>query len=166
MEIRNVHLLDDEGKKTKLAAHQDIGSYLKVLASSDPAVWRAYKALLGAGGQVFIVGGAVRDALMGKEPSDLDLMVTGLPPEVVRHTLAQLPGKLVGTGSLDKDADEDKVEDTAHAFGVYHYREGGAGGHAVEIALPRREHSTGEAHKDFESQVDHTMTPEEDLFRR
>jgi tRNA nucleotidyltransferase (CCA-adding enzyme) len=39
-------------------------------------------------------------------------------------------------------------------------------GHDVEIALPRREHSTGEGHRDFSVQADPKMSPSEDLFRR
>lgn len=158
MEIKSIHMQDDEGKRQKLAA-QDIGSYLRTLAAADPAVWRVYKALTGAGGTVYVVGGAVRDAILGKEPNDLDLMVIGLPQDEVKHILAQLPGSLAATGSMGKGED-----DTAHAFGVFHYRE--KSGHAVEVALPRREKSTGGGSKGFDKTVDHTMTPEEDLFRR
>lgn len=147
MEITNVHLVDDADKRTKLAG-QDIGGYIMAMTAADPTAWRASRALRAAGGRALVVGGAVRDALRGKEPKDIDLMVTGLAPEEVRRVLGQLPGKVDLTG---KD------------FGVFRYKEGGG---EVEIALPRRERSTGPGHKDQLTEADHTMTPQEDLFRR
>lgn len=125
-----------------------VGTYIKALAYADPAVDTAVKALQQEGGRVFVVGGAVRDAVMGKEPNDIDLMVQGLPADHVQKTLSALPGKVDLTG---KD------------FGVYRYRHGGG---EVEIALPRRERSVGVGHQDFDVQTDHTMDPEDDLYRR
>jgi len=125
----------------------EIYVYIQSLVDQDPATLSAQQALTAAGGHVFVVGGAVRDTLLGKAPKDLDLMVTGLTPEQVHATLQQLgPVKLTG-------------ED----FGVYRYAEGDS---EVEVALPRREKSTGGGYKDFDVQADHTMTPEEDLGRR
>lgn len=43
--------------------------------------------VLGRRGQIFVVGGAVRDALLGKEPKDYDL-ATNLPPEKVMQFLS------------------------------------------------------------------------------
>jgi tRNA nucleotidyltransferase (CCA-adding enzyme) len=155
MEIRSVNLMDDEGKKTKLAAGQpaDIGGYIKGLVAADPTAWRAYKALEAAGGKVLVVGGAVRDTLMGKDPKDIDLMVTGLPAEDVRHALSQLPGRMNLTG---KD------------FGVFRYAEKKDLADEVEISLPRRERDlkVGPNGRPLPGEADHTMTPEEDLFRR
>jgi tRNA nucleotidyltransferase (CCA-adding enzyme) len=147
LEVKSVSLMDDAGKATKLAA-QDVGAYIKVLVAADPAATASYAALEQAGGKVFVVGGAVRDALLGKHPKDIDLMVTGLPSDQVHEALKSLPGKTNLTG---KD------------FGVFRYREAGDD---VEIALPRREKSSGGGYKDFHIQADHTMTPEEDLYRR
>lgn len=145
--VKSVHLQDAEGKDTKLAA-QDIGGYISSMVAADPIAHTAATALMRAGGSVYGVGGAVRDAVMGKSPKDIDLMVQGLPPELVRKTLEKLPGRVDLTG---KD------------FGVFRYRHKGAD---VEIALPRRERSTGVGHQDFDVQADHLMTPEEDLGRR
>lgn len=163
MEIRNIHMQDDEGKRTKLAA-EDIGSALRTLVAAHPPTWRVYKALTAAGGTVYVVGGAVRDMILGKTPNDFDIMVTGIPQEEVRHTLATLPGKLMATGNMAEKPDEEKI-DTAHAFGVFHYYEGSEED-KVEIALPRREKSTGSGSKTFDKEVDHRMSPEEDLYRR
>jgi tRNA nucleotidyltransferase (CCA-adding enzyme) len=148
LEVKNVEMMDDEGKSTKLAAGHDIGGYITSLVGADPTAFRASRALMQRGGNVYVVGGAVRDALLGKEPKDIDLMVTGLEPDKVHEILTDLPGRVDLTG---KD------------FGVFRYNQDGS---EVEIALPRRERSMGTGHKDFDVQADHTMTPEEDLFRR
>lgn len=147
LEVTSVSLIDAEGKKTKLAGF-DIGAYVKALVASDPAAETAYNALRAAGGQVLVVGGAVRDALLGKQPHDVDLMVTGIPGKQVEEILEKLPGRMDITG---KD------------FGVFRYKNGHA---EVEIALPRREKSTGGGNKDFDVNADHTLSPEEDLYRR
>lgn len=137
-------------KQGSRTAGQDIGGYIMSLVAADPTAWRASRALRAAGGKVFVVGGAVRDALRGKEPKDIDLMVTGLPADEVRHALGQLEGKVDLTG---KD------------FGVFRYNEKG---NEVEIALPRRERDlkVGPNGRPLPGEADHTMTPEEDLFRR
>lgn len=147
LEVKSVHLKDDAGKDTKLAS-QDIGTTVRTYAAMDPAVQTASSALQQAGGQVFAVGGAVRDAVLGKEPDDIDLMVTGLPFEKVNHLLELLPGTVVHEGK---------------SFGIFHYHLKGS---EVHIALPRTEQSTGEGHKHFTTQSDHTMSPEQDFARR
>lgn len=152
LSVTSVYLQDDStGKKQKLAAGeegQDIGGYISSLVASDPVASKASKALEGDGGHVYAVGGAVRDAVLGKEPKDIDLMVTGRTPAEVQASLELLPGTVNLTG---KD------------FGVFRYKEKG---NEVEIALPRREKSTGEGHRDFDVQADPHMSPSEDLWRR
>ena len=49
---------------------------------SPPARY-AMKKLAAAGYQAYIVGGSVRDALLGKEPSDYDITTNALPEEVM-----------------------------------------------------------------------------------
>ena len=115
---------------------------------ADPAALQAYQALSTAGGRVFIVGGAVRDALLGKRPKDVDLMVAGLTQDQIRDVLKDLPGKMAFAGK---------------AFGVFHYS---LDDYTVEIAMPRTEKSTGPGHQDFAVTVDHTLPVEEDLARR
>lgn len=115
---------------------------------ADPAALQAYQALSAAGGRVFIVGGAVRDVLLGKKPKDIDLMVGGLTQEQVNDVLKSLPGSVKFAGKN---------------FGVFHYHLNDA---QVEIAMPRVERSTGTGHRDFEVNVDPFLPVEEDLARR
>ena len=147
--VTGVHLQDDDGGDTKLAAtQQDVGGFIASLVASNHVIDSVSKLLFRNGGQVYAVGGAVRDAILGKEPKDIDLMVTGIPKNNVQALLEGLDGTVDYTG---KD------------FGVFRYKEDGE---EVEIALPRHERSTGDRHTDFDVEADHNMSPEEDLFRR
>lgn len=114
---------------------------------SDPAAKTAISALTAAGGRVFVVGGAVRDAVLGARPKDIDLMCQGLDGDQIVAALQPL-GRLDFTGKQ---------------FGVFRFKSNNS---EVEIALPRTERSTGLGHKDFEVTTDHTLDPEDDLARR
>lgn len=147
MQIVGLELEDAQGKRQKLAA-TEIGPYLKTLVGTDAAAWNAYQALRNAGGKVYAVGGAVRDALLGKDPKDIDLMVSGIPPENVSHVLEQLPGR---------------VDLTGKRFGVYRYK---TKGQEVEIALPREDTYDGERRGQGKITVDPNLPVEDDLKRR
>jgi tRNA nucleotidyltransferase (CCA-adding enzyme) len=151
MRVTDVQYEDPQGKRQKLAMTKtsvNVGQHVRNLATMDPAVWGAYQALKAAGGEVYAVGGVVRDALMGEDSNDIDLMVTGLHQDDVDQILKQLPGK---------------VDLTGKSFGVFRYN---YKGHEVEIALPRTEKSTGARRVDFDVNVDHTLPVEDDLLRR
>jgi tRNA nucleotidyltransferase (CCA-adding enzyme) len=148
MEITSLEMETGDGSTTKLAG-ASVGSYLKQLAATDSAVWNAYQALSKAGGKVYVVGGAVRDALLQKEPKDIDLMVSGIPSEEVNHILSGLPGR---------------VDLTGKKFGVYRYNEKG---NEVEIALPREDsYEEGGKRSEGQIRVDHNLPVEDDLLRR
>lgn len=51
---------------------------------SSPSVARLFDALDAAGGETRVVGGAVRNALLGEEPHDVDFATTLTPPEVTK----------------------------------------------------------------------------------
>jgi len=82
--------------------------------------------------RIFVVGGAVRDRLLGRNVVDLDLEVYGLDPETFAGAMERLGAKGVGK-----------------SFYVYKYG-------AIDIALPRREYKTGKGHRGF------AVEPEED----
>lgn len=127
---------------------KNIGGYICGLVAADPVAYESAVKLREAGGEVYAVGGAVRDAVLGKEPKDIDLMVTKLTPEEVNGALSELDGRVDLTG---KD------------FGVFRYKNGDG---EVEIALPRTEQSTGGGHQDFDVQADPNLSVEDDLWRR
>jgi tRNA nucleotidyltransferase (CCA-adding enzyme) len=80
-----------------------------------------------AGGRALIVGGWVRDRLMGRSCKDLDLEVYGLPADRLKSVLAEF-------GS---------VNTVGESFTVYKVAD-------VDVALPRRESRTGRGHRAFE----------------
>lgn len=109
------------------------------------------EALYDAGGKVYEVGGAVRDRLLGLPVKDADLLVTGIPAKQLEAV-------------LKKHGD---VHLVGQSFGVLKFHpKGHTGEHAIDIALPRVERSTGAGHRDFDVSFDHTLPVETDLGRR
>ena len=75
--------------------------------------------------RLYAVGGAVRDALTGREVSDLDIECFGLSPEAFDEAMGRLGALGVG-----------------RSFFVYKYG-------AIDIALPRIERKVAEGHRGF-----------------
>jgi len=96
------------------------------------------------GGRALLVGGCVRDELMGQQSKDWDLEVYGIDPARLREMLDQF-----GT-----------VNVVGEAFTVYkldaHF----------DISLPRRERKTGRGHRAFVIEGDPSMSIEEATKRR
>ena len=103
-------------------------------------------------GKLYEVGGAVRDLLLtGQETAEKDFLITGIP-------LDQLTELLKKFG---------KVDLVGKSFGVIKFTPFSKTERITyDIALPRREYSTGVGHRDFEVQFDHTLKLEDDLARR
>jgi len=97
------------------------------------------------GGRALLVGGCVRDELLGIPCYDIDCEVHGVAPERLRNLLLQLGG----------------IDESGALYGIYTVH--GAG---LDIALPRKETRTGPGHKDFEVYVDPFLSPEESAARR
>jgi len=97
-----------------------------------------------AGGRALLVGGCVRDELMGAQAKDWDLEVYNLDAVRLREVLDQFgPVNVVG-----------------ESFTVYKL-----GGH-LDVSIPRREHKTGHGHKGFVIEGDPSMSVEEAARRR
>lgn len=90
--------------------------------------------------KVYLVGGAVRDMLMGMEPKDRDYVVVG-----------SSEAEMLALGFTKVGAD----------FPVFLHPETGD-----EYALARRERKTGTGYLGFTSEFDASVTLEEDLGRR
>lgn len=80
------------------------------------------------GGICYYVGGYVRDRLMGRETSDIDIEVHGIEPDVLLGILGSF-GKAYSKGE---------------SFGIF-----GIKGSGIDFALPRKEKATGTGHRDF-----------------
>jgi tRNA nucleotidyltransferase (CCA-adding enzyme) len=96
-----------------------------------------------AGGRALIVGGGVRDGLLGLDAKDVDLEVFGIAAD-------RIPGLLKEFG---------RVEPVGQSFPVYKVG-------AIDVALPRRESKTGRGHKGFAVAGDPDMSFEEAARRR
>src|SRR5438128_1189528 len=107
-------------------------------------------ALRAAGGQPFIVGGAVRDALLGVPVKDFDVEVFGLSTESLKAALTPL-------GSVNAVGEAFTVFKLAGLDGV----EG-----AVDVSLPRRDSKIGPGHRGIAVQGDPGLAPEEAARRR
>ncbi len=107
----------------------------------------ALSALRSAGGRPCLVGGCVRDWLLGLEPKDFDIEVFGLDYEAMGRALAPFgPTDLVG-----------------RSFGVLKVRLDGA---EYDFSLPRRESKTGAGHRGFAIEPDPKLTEAEAAARR
>ena len=96
------------------------------------------------GGRAMLVGGCVRDELMGVEPKDWDLEIYGVEPQRLREILDSFG----------------KVDAVGEAFTVYKI------GNDLDVALPRRERKTGKGHKGFVVEGDPQMSFAEAARRR
>lgn len=99
-------------------------------------------------GRPRIVGGAVRDWLLGLEPKDFDLEVGGA-------SFADLHRVLSPLGATDV---------VGRSFGVIKLRL--ASGTEYDIALPRRESKTGAGHRGFAVEPDPALSDAEAAARR
>jgi tRNA nucleotidyltransferase (CCA-adding enzyme) len=112
-----------------------------------PALLAALEALRTAQGRPRLVGGCVRDWLLGLEPKDFDVEVYGLDYETLGRVLAPFgPTDLVG-----------------RSFGVLKVRLDGID---YDFSLPRRESKTGAGHRGFAIAPDPALTEAEAAARR
>ena len=108
------------------------------------------RAVRGAGGRAFVVGGWVRDQLRGEPSKDVDLEVFGIPQPALAGLLAPLG----------------RVEPVGQSFPVYKVVRPDSGESAVDVALPRRESKRGRGHKAFDVHGDPFMSVADAARRR
>lgn len=100
--------------------------------------------------EVYLVGGAVRDAFLGRTTKDMDLVVRGMPPDDLKVFLER-------HGSVDL---------VGTRFGVFKFRPRN-GRSVIDIALPRTEDAGGSGrYRDFTVHMDPDLPIEADLARR
>jgi tRNA nucleotidyltransferase (CCA-adding enzyme) len=101
------------------------------------------KRVVAEGGRALIVGGWVRDRLIGRSSKDIDIEVFGIPAAPLKAMLENIaPVNIVG-----------------ESFTVYKVAD-------VDVALPRRESKVGEGHKGFAVEGDPSMSAEDAARRR
>ena len=105
----------------------------------------------------YLVGGAVRDELLGLESKDADFLVPGLDTEGLKRALAPhgrvedliVAGRLVGVRLHPRDRALRRLAPAG-----------------IEFAPPRKEVSTGPGRHDFEIVADAELSVEDDMRRR
>jgi len=97
-----------------------------------------------AGGRALLVGGCVRDSLLGETPKDWDVEVYDIAPADLRALLETFG----------------RVDAVGESFTVYKL------GMDLDVSLPRRERKTGRGHRGFIIEGDPSMTVEEAARRR
>jgi len=98
-------------------------------------------------GQPRVVGGCVRDWLLGQEPKDFDLEVPGVDFETLHRVLAPF-------GATDV---------VGRSFGVIKLRIQGT---EYDFSLPRRESKTGAGHRGFAVEPEPSLSDSEAAARR
>jgi tRNA nucleotidyltransferase (CCA-adding enzyme) len=111
---------------------------------------RALEAVRAAGGRPYLVGGAVRDALLDLPLEDFDVEVYGLPVEALKRALESVA----------------PVDAVGQAFAVFKLgRLEGVRG-AVDVSLPRRDSKAGPGHRGIAVVGDPSLSLEEASRRR
>jgi tRNA nucleotidyltransferase (CCA-adding enzyme) len=115
----------------------DIPQELKQILTDTPELQQAY-----------LVGGCVRDGILGSSQKDFDIEVYGLSYEQLQRVLSRwgrpdLVGRSFGVIKLTTPA-----------------------GTTYDFSLPRRDSKTASGHKGFEIHIDPSIQPEEAASRR
>jgi len=146
----------EEGHSDSLEKFPKPENYLEIMQESGfPEHAKAYEKVLElaqilkeSGGQALLVGGSVRDALMGKISKDFDLEIYGLEPQEIEVIVQQ-----VG-----------KVSDVGKAFGILKIAL--EGGLDIDVSLPRTDSKIDAGHRGFEVKTDPHMSIEDAARRR
>lgn len=121
------------------------------MSASIPAgVRRVIAALADAGGRAYLVGGAVRDALLGLPVTDFDLEVYGLSPALLDEALRRLG----------------RVDAVGQAFTVFKLSGLSAFDGVIDVSLPRRDSKVGPGHRGIAVVGDPDLTVEAASRRR
>jgi tRNA nucleotidyltransferase (CCA-adding enzyme) len=117
-----------------------------------PAIEALARSVADAGGRAWLVGGGVRDHLLGQTVKDFDVEVHGVESLDLERLLTRLG----------------KVNAVGRSFGVFKLRPRGAPRDApeIDVSIPRRDSNAGPGHKGIAVQGDPTMTLDEAVARR
>ena len=111
---------------------------------------RIAEAAASRGGRAYLVGGFVRDWLLGRRSPDLDMEVFGVDSELLRDLLAEVTGR--------------RPEPAGRSFPVFKvFLEAGD---VIDVGLPRRDLSTGPGDPDYAIEIDPELELRDAAARR
>lgn len=147
------------GKIEKVREHVRRSSFDEFLKTrklevdrNDPNIKLAMniaKEIKAEGGRALVVGGFVRDKLLGLPSKDIDIEVYGIEPKKLKEILTR----------------KWNVNEVGESFGVLKVKHEGMK-EAIDISLPRRDSKIGEGHRGFEIRTDPWMSVKEAAKRR
>lgn len=114
-------------------------------------VMRVANAVRDEGGNALIVGGGIRDMVLGLLPKDVDIEVFGIAPDRLEILLHSIGGPVW-------------VDIAGRSFGVFKVQF--SDGSVIDVSIPRRESKSGSGHRGFEVSGDPFMPFEEAARRR
>lgn len=120
---------------------------VKMRLDLPPFLDQIVRELHSAGYRAMVVGGAVRDALLGGRPKDFDIEVYGIAYDMLAGILAR----------------HGRVDLVGKSFGVVKLN---VGDHEYDFSVPRRDSKLGLKHRDFQTTFDATILPREAASRR
>ncbi len=109
------------------------------------SVKRLSEAVRKRGGQAMLVGGCVRDTLLGRPVKDIDIEVFGISPGDLKALAAGLF----------------RIDLVGQSFGVIKLK-----GLPIDVSIPRRESKSGPGHRDFDIMSDPALPPQDAAARR
>ena len=122
--------------------------FTPALSAIPQTVMEIAKEIDELGGKAFLVGGSVRDMLLGKKPTkDLDIEVYGMEPGQIQEIVEK----------------HGKVMDVGKSFGVLKYYDGTL---EIDFSLPRKDSKIGQGHRGFAVDTDPFMDIKEAAGRR
>ncbi len=146
--VSTTHTFPTPEKFLQILEQQGLAEHAKAYRS----VIKLAQEVQDEGGQLVLIGGTVRDIVLGMTPKDFDVEIYGLPPEIIRRLANQIG----------------KAEETGKSFGVLKVRPAGVTREQLylDIAMPRRETKRGQGHGNFDINVDPYMNFKEATDRR
>ena len=125
--------------------------------------------IISSGGEIYAVGGIVRDAIMNKPSDDLDIVVRGVPYDELYSILSKY-GQATDTSHEKEEGDKDfgstKFVSSNEDFNAYLKDNGVA--RDIDVMLPRKDAKDPnvKGHKGIKSDVNPMYSIEDDLGRR
>jgi len=143
------HLYPLRRRVTKLGDGGEVIAPSYQLIKVEDSIYKIVSILNERGHRALIIGGAVRDALLGIAPKDIDIEVYKISYEELEKILSEY-------GSVDL---------VGQTFGVILFKPAGSD-MTYDFSIPRKENKVGIGHKGFKIFFDKDMTIKEAGARR